>query len=341
MKRLAIITAICSLVAGTVGTPHTAVRVGATAAPSPAWPLPGVSPATTVTQLDFGGNFQRSDLVQLEHAGGFVRSADPTVLGRLEQGELLTVKGVSPSAHVDFSSQAYFGRLEYEPFANSGLAPLSKPSANFVKNYCLPATGASRCAQVGRATGIIALLTPESIRSEARGFTRAKDRDFNRGYGGTVAIRPPGYVSRITQAGHLLGYELSGPVKNPRNFVSQLNASNAPAQSSLENAIKNKLTPTTSSTAPPASTDWVFVSVTPVYVGTCVVPYAIRYEAVGEDGWQLPTTAKGIAAQWLRSNMGTDGVTAAIIRNALHVGNRWLVPGQDPAATCVPAGYAG
>ena len=257
--------------------------------------------------------------------------------GSLIEVRLLTVKGISPSAGVNFTSQAYFGRLEYEPYASSGLAALSKPSTSFVKNYCLPATGSGRCAQVGRATGIIAVLTADSIRSEARGFTRSKDRDYTRAYGGTVAIRPPGYVSRLTQAGHLLGYELGGPVRNPRNFVAQLSLANAPAQSTLENAIKTDLTPTSSSSAPA----WIFVRVTPVYQGTCVVPYAVHYEAIGADGWQLSTTAKGVAAQWLTFQQGDDGVTVATIRNAVRSGSRWLVPGQDPAATCVPSGYTG
>jgi hypothetical protein len=137
-----------------------------------------------------------------------------------------------------------------------------------------------------------------------------------------------------------LGYELGGLRVDPQNFVSQLNLSNAPAQSSLENAIKDTLTPTTSSTAP-APTGQVYVRATPAYFGTCVVPYEIQYEAIGLNGWQLPTSATGIAAQWLRFDKGPDGITVAHIRNTVRIGGQWQVSGQDPKATCVPPGYAG
>ncbi|MGH2345586.1 MAG: DNA/RNA non-specific endonuclease, partial [Chloroflexota bacterium] len=193
--------------------------------------------------------------------------------------------------------------------------------------------------QVGRATGVIALLTPDSIRTESRGFRRATDKDYRRAYGGRVAIRPPGYLSGkgVTQAGHLLGYELGGPVRNPRNFVTQWNLANAPAQSSLEDAIRTELSQTDADT----SSLTVFVRIAPQYQGSCVVPYEVDYQAVGSDGWQLPTATKGIAAQWLSFAHGADGITLARIRNAERSGNTWLVPGQDPQAVCVPSGYAG
>jgi hypothetical protein len=300
---------------------------------------PGASASGTPGTLGFSTAFQRTALAQLEGKTASFRSTDPYTQQQFDQGELLVVQGVSPSAKVPFFSHAFLGHLEYEPFAASGLAHTVKRTAGFVKNYCLPTKGAGRCAQVGRATGVIALLTPDSVRSESRGFKRAGDKDYRRAYGGRVAIRPPGYLSGkgVTQAGHLLGYELGGPVRNPRNFVTQWNLANAPAQSSLEDAIRTEL----SRAGAGASSLTVFVRVTPRYQGTCVVPYEVDYQAVGSDGWQLPTATKGIAAQWLSFTRGTDGVTLAHIRNAERSGNTWLVPGQDPQAECVPSGYAG
>jgi hypothetical protein len=291
-----------------------------------------------VGRQDFVAGFQRAELSQLNGNGSLPRSSNPSKPRQLEQPVLLSVKGISPSAHGPFTSNVFLGPLEYEPSASSGLARMSKASANFVKNYCLPAKGPNRCAQIGRATGIIALLTPDSIRSASRGFTRNTDRDFNRAYGGAVAIRPPGYQTgkRTTQAGHQLGYELGGPVKDPRNFVTQYNLANAPAQSTLENAVKAELSPSGTATAA-----YVYLRVTPEYQGACVIPYAVRYEAVGPDSWQLPAKATGIAAQWLKFERDADGSTVAIIRNAERSGSQWLVPGQDPSAACVPSGYAG
>jgi hypothetical protein len=215
-----------------------------TGSAGPSWQLPGVALAITVNRQDFIAGFQRSDFSQLG-GGSLARSSDPSKPRQFDQPVLLTVNAVSPSAHVPFASDVFLGPLEYEPAADAGLARLAKPSANFVKNYCLPPKGNGRCAQIGRATGIIALLTPDSIRSAGRGFTRATDKDFNRAYGGAVAIRPPGYQSGkgTTQAGHQLGYELGGPVKDPRNFVTQYNLANAPAQSTLENEVRAELTP--------------------------------------------------------------------------------------------------
>jgi hypothetical protein len=301
--------------------------------------LPGVTAAVNVVRQDFTDGFQRSELSQLNGIGSLPRSSDPSKPSRFDQPVLLIVSGVSPSAHVPFVSNVLLGPLQYEPAADSGLARLAKPNANFVKDYCLPAKGSGRCAQIGRATGIIALLTPDSIRSAGRGFTRATDKDFNRGYGGAVAIRPPGYQSGkgTTQAGHQLGYELGGPVKDPRNFVTQYNLANAPAQSTLENEVKAELSPS----GAPASTLYVFLRVTPEYQGSCVIPYAVRYEAVGPNGWQLPSNTSGVAAQWLKFEHDSDGTTVAIIRNAERSGSQWLVPGQDTSATCVPPGYSG
>jgi hypothetical protein len=304
----------------------------------PSWQLPGLTAALVVNRQDFVDGFQRSGLAQIG-GGSLARSSDPSKPDHLDQPVLLTVDGVSPSAHVRFFSDVFLGPLEYEPAADSGLARLAKPSTNFVKNYCLPAKGAGRCAQIGRATGIVAMLTPDSIRSTTRGFKRATDKDFNHGYGGAVAIRPPGYQSGkgTTQAGHQLGYELGGPVKDPRNFVTQYNLANAPAQSTLENEVKAELSPS----GAPASTLYVYLRVTPEYQGSCVIPYAVRYEAIGPNGWQLPANATGVAAQWLKFERDADGTTVAIIRNAERSGNQWLVPGQDSGATCVPPGYAG
>jgi hypothetical protein len=86
---------------------------------------------------------------------------------------------------------------------------------------------------------------------------------------------------------------------------------------------------------------YVLVRVTPEYQGTCVVPYAVQYEAAGPNGWQLSSSASGVAAQWLKFEHDVDGTTVAIIRNAERSGSQWLVPGQDTSATCVPPGYAG
>ncbi len=313
-----------------------------TLASVPSWPLPGLSPSVTVTRQDFAAGFAGALLTQIERQGRFTRSADPARPQRLDRGALLSVQGLSPSAHVPFSSNVFLGPLEYEPSAVSGLSLSSKLNAEFVKHYCLPARGSGRCAKVGRATGIIALLTPESIRSQARGFTRASDTDYGHAYGGAVLIRPPGYQTGkgTTQAGHQLGYELGGPVKDARNFVTQFDLANAPAQSSLENAVKDELTPFSTSSGKSSGVT-VFLRVTPMYRESCVVPYEVHYEAVGSDGWQLPQTAVGLAAKWLRFERTNDGITVAIIRNAVQSGHTWLVPGQDPKATCVPSGYSG
>jgi hypothetical protein len=306
--------------------------------------VPAASTATATTNTsgattrgsDFSTADEQAALSKMESQGTYFKADNPYTQQDFDQGELLSVQGVSPSAKSMFSSDAFFGPLEYEAFADSGLAHTAKPNANFVKNYCLPTKGTGKCAQVGRATGVIAVLTPNSIRSQARGFKRATDRDYTRAYGGTVAIRPPGYLTGkgVTQAGHLLGYELGGPVRNPRNFVTQWNLANAPAQNSIEDAINKELSKGASSLT-------MLVRITPQYQGTCVVPYEVDYQAVGSDGWRISTTPTGIAAKWLKFKKGSDGVTIAQIRNAEPSGSRWLVPGQDPHATCVPSGYSG
>jgi hypothetical protein len=348
MKSFAILALLSALLLCGCGSSNTSkpasggVTNVATTQTGPAWPLPGLSATMTVTRQDFIAGFAGAQLAQIQQQGLFTRSNDPSRPQHFDQGVLLSVQGESPSAHVPFSSNAFFGPLDYEPAAGSGLALPSKLNAEFVKNYCLPAKGPGTCAKIGRATGMIALLTSESIRSHERGFTRANDVDFNHAYGGAVLIRPPGYQTGkgTTQAGHQLGYELGGPVKDARNFVTQYNLANAPAQSTIENEVKDELTPPGTSLAKPNSVS-VYLRVTPVYQGTCVVPYEVRYEVIGSDGWQLPRTATGIAAKWLKFERGSDGVTVAIIRNAEQSGNEWLVPGQNPATSCVPSSYAG
>lgn len=350
MKRFAYLAVVCGLFLSGCGSSSTSTPKpegastgnGSMTAAGPSWPLPGVSPNVTVTQQDFAAGFTRANLAQLGRQGVFIRSTDPSRPQLFDEGELLAVHGMSPSAHVAFFSDAFFGSLEYEPSSASGLALSTRLSAEFIKNYCVPAKGPGYCAKIGRATGVIALLTPESVRSEARGFNRAHDADYNHAYGGAVLIRPPGYQTgmRTTQAGHQLGYELGGPVKDARNFVTQYDLANAPAQSSLEDAVRNELVPPASGSKQPRVA-YVFLRVTPDYQGTCVAPYQVRYEAVGSDGWQLPENATGIAASWLRFGRGSDGLTVAVIRNAEQSGSKWLVPGQDPRAVCVPSDYSG
>lgn len=307
-----------------------------TSSPRPADTPTIIASGLVASGPGFSTAAEQTALTQMESRGSYFKADNPYTQQDFDQGELLTVQGVSPSAKSLFSADGFFGQLEYESFADSGLAHTAKVSANFVKNYCLLAKGTGRCAQVGRATGVIAILTPDSIRSQARGFKRATDRDYDRSYGGTVAIRPPGYLigKGVTQAGHLLGYELGGPVRNPRNFVTQWNLANAPAQNSIEDAINKELSAGAASLT-------MFVRITPQYQGACVVPYEVDYQAVGSDGWQISTSPTGIATKWLKFKKSADGVTIAQIRNAEPSGGHWLVPGQDPQATCVPSGYAG
>ena len=357
MRRAALFLALCCLLlAGCGGTaPSSVVPAPApvptanssppTAAPTRGWPLPGLPATLAATHRDFVDGFARADLASLSGQGLLIRSGDPAHPRSPGRALLLSVDATSPSVGVRFASDVLLGPLQYEPFAHSGLplatAPTSKrkPARNvhFTKNYCLPPSGPGSCAQVGRATGIVAYLTPDSIRSETRGFTRATDEDFGRAYGGSVALCPPGYLTgkKLTQAGHLLAYVLGGPVKDPRNFVTQWDLANAPAQSAIENEVKDRLS------APGTSrSDYVLYRVTPVYQGNCVVPYDVRIQASGSGGWELTPPTDPIAASWIRFEQGPAGIAMAIVRNAEQAGGTWRVPGQDPSAQCVPPGYA-
>lgn len=357
MGRAAIFLALCCLLlAGCGGTDPSSVAPASapvpsanssppTAASTRGWPLPGLPTTLAVTHRDFIDGFARADLASLAGQGLLTRSGDPAHPKSLGRALLLTVDATSPSAGVRFTSDALLGPLQYEPFARSGLpiaaAPTSKRKSartlHFAKNYCLPPLGPGSCAQVGRATGIVAYLTPDSIRSQKRGFTRANDEDFGRAYGGSVELRPAGYLTgkKLTQAGHLLAYVLGGPVKDPRNFVTQWDLANAPAQSAMENEVKDHLSAPGS-----ASNDYVLYRVTPVYQGSCVVPYEVQIQASGPGGWELTPPRDPIAASWIRFEQGPAGIAMAIVNNAEQAGGTWRVPGQDPSAQCVPPGYA-
>ena len=353
MRRAAIFLALCCLLlAGCGGTDPSPVAPAPAANSSPptavsvrGWPLPGLPATLTVTHRDFVDGFARADLASLIGQGLLTRSGDPSRPENLDRALLLSVDGTSPSAGVRFASRVFLGPLQYEPLARSGLPAATgrsskrKPTRNshFAKNYCLPPSGPGSCAQVGRATGIVAYLTPNSIRSQKRGFSRATDEDFGRAYGGSVALRPAGYLTgkKLTQAGHLLAYVLGGPVKDSRNFVTQWDLANAPAQSAMENEVKDHL-----SAPGTASNDYVLYRASPVYQGGCVVPYEVQIQASGPGGWELTPPSDPIAASWIRFEQGPAGIAMAIVRNAEQAGGTWRVPGQDPAAQCVPPGYA-
>lgn len=315
------------------------------------WELPGDPNKTKVTPQDFMSGFTRVeptatppvDLSSVTHW------ATPTVLpSPYNQGYFMSVNAPSDYAtnnnggtSVPFISRVYYGPLQYEPAASSGLSAAdiqAAPSA-LTSNYCSD----SNCTSIGRSTGIIALLQPESIRNAFRRFSpRSGDSDYGYAYGGGIGLLAPGEevdgstnVWGDTQPGHLLGYVLGGLKKDPRNFVGQFTGANTPRQSNLERyQLGDRLAGVGSSES------YVYYRVTPDYVGNCVIPYQIRIQAIGQSavGWTLsaetnPTTGN---PRYQGAYNGTQPgeVIISNIRETSPGSGVYRVPGQDPGQNC-------
>lgn len=190
--------------------------------------------------------------------------------------------------------RVYYSPLQYVPLATSGLAAFldsQKENVSDVKNkapfrdyYCRPI---ATCDEVGRASGIVTLVSPAALRTTGLGFYRSKSPpgkilDPYR----NIQVWSPGWVEspklgrQRFNRGHLLGYVLDGPGDDPRNFVTQYLRANNPGQSNREIAVKDALAR--------GSDQIIFYSATPMYANPrTVIAEAVVIKAVGPNGFFL------------------------------------------------------
>ncbi len=318
-------------------------------------------PSTFVKADDLANGFAAADERRLERfrpnlsaPGGYDRPNGQADYG---QGYLTTISipagttppGASAPYPADFQLTAFFGGLDYVPAANSGL-PLDgngQPSGFDTNSYCLQVNGRADCSQVGRATGMVALLTSQSVRGvQGLRFGRTSDPDPQYRAGGGDLPNTPGIVGGIPprpippgserSRGHLLGWQMGGPAKDPRNFVTQDGPSNSGAQQVRERDVVRAFFAS-------EAQGHIFYSVTPLYDGACVIPYEIDLQAIGDNGWQFSNAGtEGWTSVRDRSQLDTSRAPATVrIDNTRLDNGRLVVPGQSDAADvqCVPPGY--
>jgi len=326
-------------------------------------------PSTFVKADDLANGFAAADDRHLERfrpspsaPGGYDRPNGQADYG---QGYLATISipagttppGASAPYPADFQLTAFFGGLDYVPAAQSGL-PLDgnglpvQANTKFTSNYCSPVNGRADCTQVGRATGMIALLTPRSVRgARGLGFTRDSDTDpqYDAGdsdylpdtagiNGGIPDLSDPASPRRAR--GHLLGWQLGGPAKDPRNFITQDGPSNSGAQQTRESDVVDALF----GSGIPAQ-GHILYSVTPLYYEGCAIPFEIDLQALGDNGWQFSNLGTaGRLSSRRRSQLVADpsrGPDIVRIDNTRSDNGRLVVPGQSDAADvrCVPLSY--
>ncbi len=328
-------------------------------------------PSTFVKADDLANGFAAADDRRLERfrpnpsaPGGYDRPNGQTDYG---QGYLLaaniaagsTPQGATGPYPADFRLTAFFGRLDYVPAVDSGL-PLDangQPVGFDTDTYCLQHNGAADCTQIGRPTGVLALLSPQSIRSSARGFpNRGKDLDADYKANTNNLPNPPGIersdgtVSNLDRPegydrarGHLLGYLLGGPAKDPRNFVTQEWFSNSYAQANRETYdVAAALSPAPGMNTP--MTGQMLYSVTPLYRDSCAIPYEVDLRAIGNNGWQftnIGTASRDVANR--RSQLVPQPQPAVVrIDNTIPDPSdprHRVVIGQRNDARCVPDSY--
>jgi len=288
-----------------------------------AWPLPGEgNPNNPVVEVGPGDFF--NDGVGLQRKG-YQAYSRPDAQTDRRHGYLAVVDDPASNATRAFRSTVFFGKLDYVPAVNAGV-----DVSRIDQRYCEFENG--QCVRVGRATGIIGLLMPRSLRTVPRGFNRATDPDKDYR---DIVVNPPGWgTGQPSDRGHLLGYVLGGPGNDPRNFVAEWTIANTPVQRLREEEVRDALSP---EAAPPER--FVFYRVVPKYEGDCVIPYEVRLQAVGQYGFVFKSE-RGTVRDWSMLDPGTSAdPPTVIIRNVDRQGGRWEVPGQERGAQCVPHGY--
>lgn len=121
---------------------------------------------------------------------------------------------------------------------------------------------------LGRPTGINATITSDMIGT---------------GSSASSSIKPPGFLGGAEghARGHLLGRQLGGSGKDPRNLVTlHQNPVNTPVMSSFERQVRKAV----------EAGETVNYSVTPIYKGNQLIPSGVTLNATGSGGFQLYVT---------------------------------------------------
>lgn len=106
------------------------------------------------------------------------------------------------------------------------------------------------------------------------------------GSAASSSITPPGFAGGGKGGagharGHLLGKQLGGSGKDPRNLVTLYqNPVNSPVMRDFETSVRRVV----------EKGQTVNYSATPVYKGEELIPSAVTIKAVGNDGFQLDVT---------------------------------------------------
>jgi len=267
------------------------------------WPLPGV------TTKDADGH----DVPVMVGPSDFA-TLNPATIGKAEYANTSTAYGsgylsVLGPAAMGSAGQAvgsngpaitaFYGPLQYLPLTRvtdvpTALAtydyqgttysnvPRPDPKDPSLTQYYCQTFLWETCDDIGRAQGVVALITSAATRTKARGFNRPNDSYS------TIRVTPPGYDPSIHQQGHLLGYVLDGPPDDPRNFVSEYGRANGAVQGAIEKMLARVLAnqePT------------LFYRVVPHYHdgGTETIPYEVYLEAVGPNGYHTWCTIQNTA----------------------------------------------
>lgn len=115
--------------------------------------------------------------------------------------------------------------------------------------------------RLGRAKGVEALLTP----SMTGGTTNPR-------------IDPAGWVSNgLFNRAHLLGAQLGGSNKDPRNFVTMHRYANSPVMRDLETQVRKAVD----------KGETIRYRVTPHYDGRDLLPKGVTIEAYGNKGFKF------------------------------------------------------
>ena len=233
------------------------------------WTLPGLSSGSGLTPPslssgvrvvpeDFIDGFARADIRRAKnHAVQGLSNYRIGFLTRSGPGALWRRSGVV----------VFFGPLSYVPAATAGIT-LSTAAA-FRNYYCRPSP--AHCDEVGRATGIVALISAGGLKSVRE----------------DPLVNPPGWITvpinmgpQLRAKGHLLANVLGGPPADPRNFVTLWQApTNSPLMSTRETRIRDALRS--------AREPYIFYRVTPEYQGNDAIPSAVDLQAIGPNGYDM------------------------------------------------------
>lgn len=103
------------------------------------------------------------------------------------------------------------------------------------------------------------------------------------GSSASSSIKPPGFLGggEGHARGHLLGRQLGGSGKDPRNLVTlHQNPVNTPVMSSFERQVRKAV----------EAGETINYSATPIYKGNQLLPSGVTLSANGSGGFQLDVT---------------------------------------------------